>query len=178
MMDVQLVMYRPNGEHRPFPLSKQTTVIGRREDCDLRIAVRDVSRKHCRIIVDLDDEVVRVEDLGSSNGTFVNGERVQSQALHAGDTVQVGPVAFVLMIDGAPAVDEIAPRMKESSEAVSGSSGEDLDAETAEPAAVRSRPAAGRQNVGLGDANSGSIDELAILNDSGDGSIDLDSADK
>jgi pSer/pThr/pTyr-binding forkhead associated (FHA) protein len=83
------------------------TIIGRREDCDLRIPLGDVSRKHCRVIKEADS--VRVEDLGSSNGTYVNGQRVQEAILQPGDTVKVGPVRFVLQVDGVPADDELTP---------------------------------------------------------------------
>jgi predicted component of type VI protein secretion system len=72
------------------------------------IPLGEISRKHCRLIRDGDS--LRLEDLGSSNGTFHNGRRVQEAVLSAGDTVQVGPVAFVLQIDGVPAEDEMHPR--------------------------------------------------------------------
>ena len=47
-------------------------MIGRGEDCDLRLQNRFVSRHHCELIVDDRDQVLRVRDLGSQNGTFVN----------------------------------------------------------------------------------------------------------
>jgi pSer/pThr/pTyr-binding forkhead associated (FHA) protein len=100
-------MYRPGGENRVFKLSRDATVIGRREDCDLRIPLGEISRKHCKIV--RSGESFMVEDMGSSNGTYVNGRRVQSLDLEAGDTIQVGPVVFVLQIAGEPAADAIAP---------------------------------------------------------------------
>src|SRR5882757_6115099 len=101
-MQLVLVMFRAEGERRSFSLTKDVTTIGRREDCDLRIPVSDVSRKHCRIIKD--GGSIRVEDLGSSNGTYHNGQRIQgSTTVEAGDSVQVGPVVFVLQVDGVPA---------------------------------------------------------------------------
>ena len=106
-MQSVLVMFRSDGERRSFSLARDITVIGRREDCDLRIPLGDVSRKHCRLIHD--GESFRLEDLGSSNGTFHNGQRVQEATLSAGDSVQVGPVVFVLQIDGVPADDELSP---------------------------------------------------------------------
>jgi pSer/pThr/pTyr-binding forkhead associated (FHA) protein len=71
------------------------------------IPLGEISRKHCRIIKEAD--TLRIEDLGSSNGTFLNGKRIQEAVLSAGDTVQVGPVVFVLQIDGEPADDDIRP---------------------------------------------------------------------
>jgi predicted component of type VI protein secretion system len=106
-MQAVLVMFRNDGEPRSFSVTRDITVIGRREDCDLRIPLGDVSRKHCRLI--RDGETFRVEDLGSSNGTFRNGERVQEATLVAGDSVQLGPVVFVLQIDGVPADDKLQP---------------------------------------------------------------------
>lgn len=106
-MQVVLVMFRPDGQRRSFSIVRDMTVIGRREDCDLRIPLGDVSRKHCRLIKD--GETIRVEDLGSSNGTYRNGQRVQQSELTAGDTLQVGPVVFVLQVDGVPADEELHP---------------------------------------------------------------------
>jgi predicted component of type VI protein secretion system len=101
-------MFRSDGERRSFSIMRDMTVIGRREDCDLRIPLSDVSRKHCRLV--RDGETLHLEDLGSSNGTYRNGERVQEAILSPGDTLQVGPVQFVLQIDGHPADDELAPQ--------------------------------------------------------------------
>lgn len=106
-MGVVLVMFRADGQRRSFSVTRDMTVIGRREDCDLRIPLSDVSRKHCRLI--LDGEVIKAEDLGSSNGTYKNGERIQQTELGAGDTLQIGPVLFVLQVDGFPADDDLKP---------------------------------------------------------------------
>ena len=107
-MQVVLVMFRAEGERRSFSVTREVTVIGRREDCDLRIPVSEVSRKHCRIV--MEEGAVRAEDLGSSNGTFHNGKRISgSVTLEPGDSLEVGPVVFVLQIDGTPPDDELAP---------------------------------------------------------------------
>ncbi len=100
-------MFRNDGERRSFSVVRNMTVIGRREDCDLRIPVGDVSRKHCRLV--RTDDGIRVEDLGSSNGTYVNGERIQECDLNPGDNVGVGPVQFIVQIDGVPNEDEMTP---------------------------------------------------------------------
>lgn len=106
-MEVVLFMFRANGATRSFPLMREVTVIGRREDCDLRIPLTEVSRKHCRLIIGAED--VRIEDLGSSNGTFHNGQRIQESAVQPGDYLQVGPVIFAIQIDGLPAEEQILP---------------------------------------------------------------------
>lgn len=106
-MQAVLVMFRSDGERRSFSVTRDMTVVGRREDCDLRIPLGEVSRKHCRLV--RDGDTLRLEDLGSSNGTFLNGQRVQESVLQPGDSVQIGPVIFVLQVDGYPADDELNP---------------------------------------------------------------------
>jgi pSer/pThr/pTyr-binding forkhead associated (FHA) protein len=82
----------PNGhEHR---LPTQTATIGRAVECDVVIASKSVSREHTR----LRREGRRwfVDDLGSTNGTYLNGERViNSMSLLDGDSLKVGDVTFV-----------------------------------------------------------------------------------
>lgn len=99
-MKVVLVRFK-NNQRRDFELAGATTVIGRRTDCDLRIAAGDVSRRHCNIT--LKNNQVVVKDLGSSNGTFVNDKRVAEAPIKAGDRLRVGPVVFVVQVDGKPA---------------------------------------------------------------------------
>lgn len=123
-MQAVLVMFKSDGERRSFSISREMTVIGRRQDCDLMIPLGEISRKHCRIIREAD--TLRLEDMGSSNGTFHNGRRVQEAVLSAGDTIQVGPVAFVVQIDGVPAEDEMQPNMG----AAAGTGEDDDDLET------------------------------------------------
>ncbi len=106
-MQAVLVMFKSDGERRSFSLPRDITVIGRREDCDLRIPLGDVSRKHCRLIKE--GEELRIEDLGSSNGTFLNGMRIQEATLQAGDQVQIGPVGFIIQLNGQPTDDDIHP---------------------------------------------------------------------
>ncbi len=106
-MQVVLVMFTGDGERRSFSIARDITVVGRREDCDLRIPVEDVSRKHCRLVKEADG--IRLEDLGSSNGSYVNGHRVQETGLKPGDWIQIGPVQFVIQIDGDPSDEELVP---------------------------------------------------------------------
>ena len=89
-MNVTLVMFKSDGTRRDFPLSKQTTLIGRTNQCDLRVPLSSVSREHCEIV--LEQQAVVIRDLGSSNGTYHNRRRVQQTTLIAGDEVAIGPV--------------------------------------------------------------------------------------
>jgi uncharacterized RDD family membrane protein YckC len=78
-----------------FPLDIDKLVIGRSRSCDIRLREDTVSRLHAALVW-RDDGLV-VEDLGSSNGTFVNGERVLSpRTVVAGDSVRFGSLRGTL----------------------------------------------------------------------------------
>jgi pSer/pThr/pTyr-binding forkhead associated (FHA) protein len=100
-MNVSLIMFRENGERKQFSIESGKTVIGRKEDCGLRIPLGEISRKHAILMVD--DKTVTLRDLGSANGTYVNNKRVTEQELQAGDHIVIGPVVFTVQIDGQPA---------------------------------------------------------------------------
>jgi len=104
-VEVVLAIFRPGGERALAPVVSDITVIGRSVECDLRIAILDVSRRHCRLI--RDDCSLEVEDLGSTNGTYLNGERVQEAMVSAGDVIQIGPVKCIVQIDGQPPDEEM-----------------------------------------------------------------------
>ena len=99
-MNVVLVMFK-DGLRRDFPISGPETILGRRQDCHLRIPTKDVSRQHCAVLVQ--NDTVIAKDLGSSNGTFINGKRIAEAELEPGDCLRLGPVTFVVQIDGQPA---------------------------------------------------------------------------
>lgn len=99
-MKVCLVMFKEDGTRKEFPIEGGKTIIGRKEDCDLRIPLGEVSRQHAVLMVDNDE--VSLRDLGSANGTYVNNQRITEQELEAGDHVVIGPVVFTVQIDGVP----------------------------------------------------------------------------
>ena len=65
------------------------TVIGRVQDCDLIVDDGSTSRYHAEILCRADGRML-VRDLGSTNGTWVNGRRIKTQELRANDRVQFG----------------------------------------------------------------------------------------
>ena len=84
-------------EGQVVPLTSSRFLIGRETDCHLRPNSEMVSRHHCAISVD--DYAVRLRDLGSTNGTLVNGERIRGVVqLKAGDRVTVGKLDFEVQI--------------------------------------------------------------------------------
>lgn len=104
-MEASLVMFKADGERREFPLTKSEIVVGRKSTCDLRIPLSSVSRQHFKIL--LEDDALTLRDLGSSNGTYHNDERVLEAELGPGDQVRVGPVTFIVTIDGEPSQVDI-----------------------------------------------------------------------
>ncbi len=104
-MEVKLVLVKPDGQRKEFDVRHPASTIGRGPECTFRIPVSDVSRKHCELA--LGEGELRVRDLASSNGTFVNDRRINETTLSAGDRLGVGPVVMTIQIDGQPA--EIAP---------------------------------------------------------------------
>ena len=77
---------------RQYLLSKATMTIGRSSNCDIQVFTHFVSREHARLIVDRSRVVI--EDLGSTNGVFVNSVRVDRQELRHSDLVTVGETQF------------------------------------------------------------------------------------
>jgi predicted component of type VI protein secretion system len=108
-MNASLVLLKKNGAYQAFPLPSAVTVIGRRSDCDLRIPLPMVSRRHCQLT--LNKSTLELRDLESRGGTFLNDKRVDGEtAMKAGDYLRIGPLIFVCRIDGKP--EKIVPPKK------------------------------------------------------------------
>ncbi len=100
-MNVNLVLLKKDGTTKSFTLPSTVTSIGRRQDCDFCLPLSMVSRKHCE--VNLDGGQVTIRDMGSRNGTFLNGQQIDETRAKAGDLLQIGPVKFVIQVDNQPA---------------------------------------------------------------------------
>jgi Protein of unknown function (DUF3662)/Inner membrane component of T3SS, cytoplasmic domain len=84
---------------RNYPLSVGPTVIGRGDQASVRLADVGASRQHARL--DYDGHRVTLTDLGSANGSMVNGRKVTAVALNPGDVIQIGSTRLTFRTDGA-----------------------------------------------------------------------------
>src|SRR5215475_12676092 len=87
-----------------FPLmDQQEIIVGRSSDLDMVLVEDMVSRRHARIACT--DTQITIEDLGSTNGTFVNGEKIKRTTLKEGDRVLIG-TSILKVISTDPAAQE------------------------------------------------------------------------
>jgi pSer/pThr/pTyr-binding forkhead associated (FHA) protein len=82
---------------KTFPVPGQIS-IGRAPECDISIPTEEISRRHAQVKPTPDG--LLVEDLGSSNGTFINGQSVQSGILKPGDELRLDAIRFLLVAPG------------------------------------------------------------------------------
>ena len=82
---------RPSQYELGQPL-KPAYLIGASHDCDIRIDHYSVSQMHAALIIE--NDLIRLWDLGSHNATHVNGDLVDDTILQSGDTLQIGDIAF------------------------------------------------------------------------------------
>ncbi|HQZ30581.1 MAG TPA: FHA domain-containing protein [Arenimonas sp.] len=80
-----------------FPVAGPV-VIGRAPECDISVHAEEISRRHA--LVKPTPEGLSVEDLGSSNGTYINARRVQQGFLNAGDELRLDAVRFIVVAPG------------------------------------------------------------------------------
>lgn len=101
---LRVVVTDEAGARRVFDLHEGDMVIGREEPSEIRIADFSVSRHHARIQVS--GARVTIEDLGSTNGTWHNGVRIEAPVpLVPGDEVEIGAVQLTLEYDEATSPD-------------------------------------------------------------------------
>jgi pSer/pThr/pTyr-binding forkhead associated (FHA) protein len=88
----------------PIDIVKDLTLVGRREDCDLRFEHKTISKMHCIIVKT--DGLLFLRDLGSTNGTRVNGQRVRRAALLPNDQLAIAGHTFGIALGpDEPAVE-------------------------------------------------------------------------
>jgi hypothetical protein len=110
MMKVQLIVVQGKPEGKAIPLTGPSFKIGRGATCQLRPNLEEISREHAEISVS--ETAVTARDLGSRNGTMLNGKPLTSTptALKNGDLIQISKLTFALSIQGAPTSAVVPPR--------------------------------------------------------------------
>ncbi|MDR3638298.1 MAG: FHA domain-containing protein [Isosphaeraceae bacterium] len=97
----------PDNGDPPIPITKDITVVGRREFCDIVINDASLSKRHC-VLVKTDGLIV-IRDLASTNGTKVKGQRIRWAALLPDDRIAFGSYKLRLYLgaDDAPSPSEL-----------------------------------------------------------------------
>lgn len=88
-----LLSRNPGTEGKRYPIESTSVILGRSEGSDIIIVDTTVSRKHAQI--EYKDGHYILTDLDSSNGTYVNGEKIEIKIIDFGDVVQFGEMKFV-----------------------------------------------------------------------------------
>jgi pSer/pThr/pTyr-binding forkhead associated (FHA) protein len=116
-MDFELQVVKGRSAAQALKLADGVTTVGRQDECQVRIKSSQVSRKHCELFEK--KGMLLVKDLGSANGTFVNGKKVDGQqVLEPGDELTIGGVKLrVAKVGEAPPVKGV-PGKKPSDTAV------------------------------------------------------------
>jgi hypothetical protein len=128
-MDAKLILVVEGKADRAIPLKKTLTSIGREKGNDIRLKSSQVSRLHCAI--HKQGNLLRVTDMGSANGVFVNGKKIESATLRPNDRLTIGSMTFRVDYKGVPS-----------------------------PAAVPAKQAAVDLKGSIFDAPGGNVDEL------------------
>src|SRR5215467_4532510 len=95
-----------------YKVEKDRTVMGRGDKVDIRLVDEGISREHAAVV--REDERIFLEDMGSTNGTFCNGVRVQRQALADGDKILLGSTT-ILKFSYQDRLDEMFQRQMSES---------------------------------------------------------------
>jgi pSer/pThr/pTyr-binding forkhead associated (FHA) protein len=91
-----------------IPIQKSPFLIGRNDECQLRAANPYVSHRHCELLTEDDKFVVR--DCNSTNGTFINSQKVDGQVeLHEGDRLNVGSLDFLVCHEDLKPIEDDQP---------------------------------------------------------------------
>jgi pSer/pThr/pTyr-binding forkhead associated (FHA) protein len=93
----------------PLEITKDMTLVGRGEGCDLRLDHKSISKLHCVLVKT--DGLILLRDLGSTNGTRVNGQRVRRAALLPNDQIHIASLKFRVLF-GAKALPQFLPEEK------------------------------------------------------------------
>ena len=107
MVKVLLIVVQGKPEGKTIPITGDVFRVGRGLDCHLRPNSEEVSREHAEITLSETEAVVR--DLGSRNGTWVNGQLLKGpHKLSSGELLKIGPLTFAVAIQGLPEGQPVA----------------------------------------------------------------------
>src|ERR1700730_10324386 len=110
-MRAQLV---PMDGGSPIDIARDLTLVGRKEDCDFRLDHKSVSKLHCVLVKT--DGLLLVRDLGSTNGTRVNGQRIRRAALLPNDKLTIANfhyrILFGAVVEAPPSPEEHTMQME------------------------------------------------------------------
>jgi predicted component of type VI protein secretion system len=120
-MKLNLIVTDGAHKGKAIPVTKREFLIGRDPKCHLRPSSGAVSKRHCTLIYR--DGKLFVRDLNSTNGTFINDKQIQGEhELHHEDKLSVGPLGFIVQMEGMPAAStatkSTAPAATKSSKAM------------------------------------------------------------
>lgn len=94
----------------PIDIASDVTVVGRREDCDICLDHKSISKLHC--VIARADGTLHVRDLGSTNGTRVNGQKVRRAALLPDDQLNIASIVFRVWLGPDDVVEEKGKRRR------------------------------------------------------------------
>jgi pSer/pThr/pTyr-binding forkhead associated (FHA) protein len=121
----KLVLLSAGMTGRTHDLKVEKTTIGRVEDNTVHLAEPSVSSHHCEVLLRGDEVVVR--DLNSTNGTFINGEKITESVLKPGEVLRLGQIEMRLEGDSVAGGGTPAPMSHTPSSSGSGSSKKQVD---------------------------------------------------
>jgi predicted component of type VI protein secretion system len=126
MLQAELKILGGKHQGKLIPLNTKKFLVGREQDCHLRPNSDLVSRHHC--VFSIDDYAIRLRDLGSTNGTMVNGVNLRGEvSLKSGDRVTIGKLDLEVVIrQSVQATSGMIPVIQPVSEAVAAEAAEGL----------------------------------------------------
>ena len=95
----KIMIENSHGESKELRLEHGTITLGRAPDNDIQLLDKTVSAHHARIVTIFNAS--HIEDIGSTNGSKVNGKKINEHTLHDGDVIQLGKIAIRFFSDAS-----------------------------------------------------------------------------
>jgi hypothetical protein len=167
----KLVLHVPGGGMRDIKLDRDRITIGRRADNDVCLQYPAVSAEHAEIVTVVGDSFLH--DLGSTNGTLVNGARIIKHFLLDGDRIDIGLIQLAYMADEAAPAEPLP--LEATTQPSNGVTNEVLIAGDASPGDADSEADEDRRNV-PDDSQRAAVDDLLaeLMDSNSDTSVAVD----